>query len=185
MNRSRIISWKIARVAVFTAMAVLIFVFPDFFTNYAAFAVGSVMILFAVDDLVRIKFMHGNFTVFPTGINSLVSIFLAVLMMIFLYATGTNTEHLIKVCVIWAVWSVIQQAYEVYEMCEYFREKKLGIVSIVESAAIIVLSVMLLIDPEEHIRLHMIILGVELLLKNTFLPLYELISRAKQRKKAV
>ena len=182
MSRSMIILWKTVRIVVFTAAAVLIFVFPGYFTEYAAFVVGSVMILFALDDLIRIKVVHGSFRLLPTGVNDLVSVFLGVLMMVFLHSTATNSEHLIKVCTIWAVWSIIEEGYELYEFCSLFREKKMGILGGLCSLSVIVLSVLLIIDPEAHIRFHIIILGVELILKYAFSLLYELAYHAKQRK---
>ena len=186
MDRSSLLktTWVIMRVCVFTLIAACIFIFPVFFKNYAAFVVGGVMILYAVDDLVRIRVHHGRFRLMPAAIIDFASAFLGILMMIFLHSTAVNTEHLIKVCTIWASWSVLQSAFELWEFAGMFREKKLGLAGVIASAAVIVLSVLLLIDPEAHLQFHIVILGVDLILKYGLPLLYEFAYRAKQRKQA-
>lgn len=175
--------WKIIRIVLFTVLAVLIFIFPDFFTANAAFIVGSVMILFGADDLLHVHLTRKGAKLFPAGLSSVVSAFLGLFMIIFLNQTAANPEHLIKVCVIWAVWSIIQEIYELYEVYELFRTQKLGILSALESIAVIVLSVLLILDPAEHVRLHIIILGAELILKYGFTCFYQALSSLKCKRR--
>lgn len=183
-KRTAVTIWKVSRIIVFTLAAVAIFAFPDFFRNAAAFVVGGVMIAFGLDDLLRIRFSGKNPRNFPSGLNAILSLFLALIMMTFFRNTSTDTAHLIKVCSIWAVWSITQEIYELYEIVHLFRERRLGIVSGLESLAIIVLSVLLLIDPREHLPMHIFILGVELILKYAFAVFYDFVyQRRLSRKK--
>ena len=173
--------WKIFRIVLFTALAALIFILPDFFTEHVAFIVGSVMILFGADDLIHEHMTQKGAKLFPGGLSSIVSAFLGLLMILFLHETASDPETLIKVCVIWGSWSIIQEIYELYEVWELFREKRLGILSALESLAVIVLSVLLIFDPAEHVRLHILILGAELILKYGFTLFYEAMARRLNR----
>ena len=74
-------------------------------------------------------------------------------------------EEYATVCVIWAVWSILRESIELQEIVEGELHPVLGVVSGLESVAVIVLSVMLMIEPgEHHAMIHSYLLCVELVL---------------------
>ncbi|MBR4768563.1 MAG: hypothetical protein IK088_06265 [Lachnospiraceae bacterium] len=158
---------QICRMILYVTIAVLIFIFPDFFALHAAFTVGGVMILFGLDELISALIVRKNLLGDPALISSFIAVFGGILMMIFLHRTGDHDE-LIKICVIWAVWSISQEGFELAGVIREWKENKAVVISGIESAAVIILSILLVIDPEEHYRMHITILGIELILKFAF-----------------
>ena len=74
-------------------------------------------------------------------------------------------EEYETVCIIWAVWSILRESVELQEIVSGELHISLGILSGVESVAVIVLSVMLMIEPgEHHAMIHSYLLCVELVL---------------------
>lgn len=172
---------QICRVILYVATAVLIFIFPDFFALHAAFTVGGVMIIFGLDELIGAALKKEALRTHPALLNSVIAILGGILMMVFLHRTGDHDE-LIKICVIWAIWSISQEVFEFFGVIDTWKENKIGIISAVESVIVIFLSVLLVIDPEEHYRMHITILGIELILKFTFPLLYMLTRRITEKR---
>ena len=74
------------------------------------------------------------------------------------------SRDIIKVCLIWGVWSILRESKEMAEAIENIVKNRLGILNVIESVIVIILSFLLILEPnEEHVRLHVILLGIELI----------------------
>ena len=49
------------------------------------------------------------------------------------------SDDIIKICLIWAVWSIIREGREIAESAHHIREKRPGLINLIESIVIIVL----------------------------------------------
>ena len=88
-------------------------------------------------------------------------------------------------CIIWATWSIVRESYEIKEVVSDIKSVLPKILSGAESIAVIVLSVMLILEPTEHHALiHMYMLVIELVLNPATVLLDELFIHLKEKKKA-
>ena len=87
------------------------------------------------------------------------------------------------VCVVWATWSIVREAFEIKELVTEIKSWTLTFLSGAESIAVIVLSVMLILNPgEEDATIHMYLLLLELLL-TPLIPLLDEILLERKHKK--
>ena len=82
------------------------------------------------------------------------------------------------ICVVWAVWSILREAYEIKEIVIDLKSIAPRIISGVESLIMIGLSISLVLHPTlEHVMIHIYFLTVELLLSPLIPLMDELIIR--------
>ena len=86
-------------------------------------------------------------------------------------------------CVIWATWSIVRESFEIKELVTEIKSWTLTIISGIESIAVIVFSVMLILEPgEHHAMIHMYLLLFELIL-TPLIPLLDEILLERKAKK--
>lgn len=163
---------KITKAALYITAGILIFFLYETMMPYVAFLVGGVVFAYALEELcfqiARKKYADLA--------GSLIQIILAVL----LFLSHSEIE---KICVIWGVWSIIREGRELTHALSHIKESMLAVLDILESVVVTVLSVMLVLTPgEHHAKIHLIILGVELILEIVFPFLEELVQRKKEKK---
>ena len=102
----------------------------------------------------------------------------------FFFPLEANPEEVVKMtCVIWAAWSILREAFEIKELFLKIKSVVLTIISGIESIAVIVLSVMLILEPgEHHAMIHLYLLLVELVLTPLVPLLDEVIEERKHKK---
>lgn len=166
---------KITKAVLYITAGILIFFLYETMMPYVAFLVGGVVLAYALEELcfqiARRKFADLA--------GSLIQIILAVL----LFLSHNDIE---KICVIWGVWSIIREGRELTHELSHVKESKIAVLDILESIVVTVLSVMLVLTPgEHHAKIHLIILGVELILEILFPFLEELVQRKKAKKQEV
>ena len=103
---------------------------------------------------------------------------------LFFFPLEANPEEVVKMtCVIWAAWSILREAFEIKELFLEIKSVVLTIISGIESIAVIVLSVMLILEPgEHHAMIHLYLLLVELVLTPLVPLLDEIIEERKQKR---
>ena len=88
------------------------------------------------------------------------------------------------ICVVWAIWSILREVHEIEECVHKFINKIPAVIGFIESIVVIVFSITLILKPEEnHVKIHIILLCVELLTTVTLPILEELYIERKERKK--
>ena len=162
--------WKIIKFVLYNAAGVAILVFNHPAMSVVGYIVGAVILAYGLEPIVvgasRKKLFKENSALF----DGLINILLAATLFIV-------SDDIIKICLIWAVWSIIREGRELAESAHHIREKRPGLTNLIESVVIIVFSFTMILEPgEHHAHVHVIILGIELILEVMFPlldPLYD------------
>ena len=136
--------FRLTRLIVFIICAILLLVFNEFFLENLRWFIGGLIVLYGTLGILALILAKVKPIYEGQGF-----LFFAVEILL-----GLTTLCFIKeyatVCVIWAVWSILRESVELEEIVERELHPVLAIVSGIESVAVIVLSVMLMIEPGEH-----------------------------------
>ena len=129
--------------------------------HYVGVIVGLVMFFYAVDIILiciaEKKMLHKD------------GFFMALMHVLLAVGMFIVVKDLEKVCIIWAVWSILREGGEISECVHRLYHKRPALISLAESVVIIVFSFMMMTDPtEHHAHFHVILLGIELILEVTF-----------------
>lgn len=162
--------WIIIKTAVYLIAGVLIVGFCDKIMEYAVVLVGAVMTVYATETIIVSIFKK---TVLHEDNELFEGLILCLLALVLLF---TDNENLEKVCVIWAIWSILRETEEIKEcLHENFHKpvhtakKTINFIHCAEAATVIILSLEMLLSPsEETARTHLILLGLELILEVAF-----------------
>ena len=151
--------FRYSKLAFYVIGAILLFIFREFFVANLRWFIGGLMMMYgslaileiALEKVKPIYDGHGFLFNLIEAILGLV-----ILLLIKEYAT---------VCVIWAVWSIFRESIELREILAKKLHTILAIVSFLESIAVIVLSILLMMEPgEHHALIHSYLLCIELVL---------------------
>ena len=152
-------TFRLSRLICFVVGAVLLLVFNEFFLHNLRWFIGGLIVLYG--SLGILALLLAKVKPIYEGQGFLffsVEILLGLITLCFIKEYAT-------VCVIWAVWSLLRESIELQEILEGELHPVLAIVSGAESVAVIVLSVMLMMEPgEHHAMIHSYLLVVELIL---------------------
>jgi len=151
---------KIIRYALYIISGILVFIFAERIPEAIAYVVGSVMLLYGIEGLIGdIKRRKAG-----KGLNKLS---LHIVLFVFAFIMFFIAREDIKLtCYIWAVWSIQREAEEIEEnIFRHSYSKVVVAINIIESILITVLSILLIANPLEHLDLHIILLGIELILE--------------------
>ena len=152
-------AFRLFRLICFVVGAVLLLVFNEFFLHNLRWFIGGLIVLYG--SLGILALLLAKVKPIYEGQGFLffsVEIMLGLITLCFIKEYAT-------VCVIWAVWSIIRESIELEEIVARELHPVPAIVSGLESVAVVVLSVMLMIEPgEHHAMIHSYLLVVELIL---------------------
>ena len=173
------------KLVIFIAFSVLIFIYAHELLEYLQFFIGSLMVAFGLEDIIihlvvhkkeafkEIKFLHGFMEVI-LGITMMAAI-----------------SDFVVICVIWAVWSIVREMFEINEILCGKIKGSIAVVSFVESIVVFVFSFMLIITPTEHHAFTHIYLLIAELIVTAFSPVFDdlvvipLTNQIKKRRKKV
>ena len=152
-------TFRLSRLICFVVCAVLLLVFNELFLHNLRWFIGGLIVLYG--SLGVLALLLAKVKPIYEGQGFLffsVEILLGLITLCFIKEYAT-------VCVIWAVWSIIRESIELEEIVARELHPVPAIVSGLESVAVVVLSVMLMIEPgEHHAMIHSYLLCVELVL---------------------
>lgn len=163
-------AWKTLKLIVYFIAGCLIMAFSEQVMEYVVILVGAVMTVYAIETIIVSIFkktvLHEDNELF----EGLILILLAIVLLF------TDKNNLEKVCVIWAIWSILRETEEIKECLHdnFHRNppkftKVFHYIHCVESAIVIVLSLAMLLSPtEKTAHTHVILLGLELILEVAF-----------------
>ena len=153
------IRYSAIKLSVFVTMAIFIFIFREPFVAHLNYFIGTLMIIYGLEETIY------EFYYFGKDFWKQERIFLGFLEILFGTVLLLSQLPIEYVCIIWASWSIIKQAFEIRELVVVVKSWTLTIISGFESIAIIILSVMLILEPgEHHAMMHLFLLLVELFL---------------------
>ena len=152
-------TFRLSRLICFVVCAVLLLVFYELFLHNLRWFIGGLIVLYG--SLGVLALLLAKVKPIYEGQGFLffsVEILLGLITLCFIKEYAT-------VCVIWAVWSIIRESIELEEIVARELHPVPAIVSGLESVAVVVLSVMLMIEPgEHHAMIHSYLLVVDLIL---------------------
>lgn len=169
------------RLAIFTAIAVLIGIQAKFIIEAEVlhYLVSSVMLLFGVEGIVLpiikdVKKFYAD-SQFYIG---LIDLILGLVVIIAI-------RQLDYVCMIWATWTIVREAFEFYEIGHKAMHKFPAILSLALSIVEIVFSVMMLLEATEHHALtHIYLLVPEFIVSGLAPILFDLYQKRLEKKNA-
>lgn len=174
--------YYIIRLTIFTALAVLIGVQARFIieADVLHYLVSGVMILFGVEGIAIPIFKdHKKFYIDPQFYLGHVDLLLGLVVI-------TSIRQLDYVCMIWATWTIVREAFDFYEIGHKAMHKFPAIVSLALSVTEIVFSIMMLIEATEHHALtHIYLLIPEFIINGLAPLLFDIHTKRKAKKKEV
>lgn len=170
--------YLLIKLAVFTTLAVFVLIYREKLVENLQPFIGSLMIFYGFEGILyevlshKLHFIHVGKS------------YLGLIELIFGTVLLIAPLEYSYVCIIWATWSIVRESYELKEVVSDIKSIAPKVLSGAESIAVIVLSVMLILEPTEHHALiHMYMLVIELILNPTTILLDELLVHLREKKK--
>lgn len=101
---------------------------------------------------------HKEFFKHPYIIFSFVAVIIG---LIFILCDELSVIHM---CLVWGILDIVRSAYEIFDAIRELKHDKWEIVEIVAGTADLILGILLTIEKEEGITMHLIIMGAALIL---------------------
>ena len=122
--------------------------------------IGLVIILTGLPNLLiyLVGGGHKEFFKHPYIIFSFVSVIIG---LIFILCDELSVVHM---CLVWGILDIVRSAYEIFDAIREFKHDKLEIIEIIAGTADLILGILLTIEKEEGITMHLIIMGAALIL---------------------
>ena len=173
-NEKALIKYFIIKLAIFITAAVLIFVFRTHLVENLKYFIGGLMTAYAIEEIIFCTIFHGSrFHKQGKFFLGIIDLVLGIVLLVCNLPYET-------ICVIWACWSICRESFEIFEIINELKHLLPRILSGVESIAVIVFSIMLILEPgEHHAMIHVYLLLVELV----FSPLIPLMDELWPHKK--
>ena len=176
-NTSSHIRYSFIKLCAYITMGIFTFIFREPLVQNLKFFIGGLMVIYGLEEVIYEVYFFGK------DFWKRERIFLGFLEILFGAVLIFSPLTIPTVCIIWASWSIVREAFEIRELVVVIRSWTLSIIYAIESVAIIVLSVMLILEPgEHHAMIHLYLLLVELLL-NPLVPLLDEIMIEKNKEK--
>ena len=177
------IKYYSVKLIIYVALAVCVFIFRELLVQNLKYFIGGLMTLYGVEEILfEIVFKDKHFWHKDKIYLGIIELAFGVALLC-LNLHDNAEETLIRTCLIWATWSIVRESFEIKELVTEIKSWTLTIISGIESIAVIVLSVMLILNPgEEDAMVHMYLLLLELLL-TPLIPLLDEILLERKHKK--
>ena len=171
------VKYYFIKLIIYVALAVCVFIFREYLIENLKWFIGSLMLMYGIEEILfEIVFKDKHFW----HKDKIYLGFIEIVFGIVLLCSPLNVE---VTCVIWATWSIVRESFEIKELVTEIKSWTLTIISGIESIAVIVFSVMLILEPgEHHAMIHMYLLLFELVL-TPLIPLLDEILLERKAKK--
>lgn len=146
------------KLGVFTILAILVFIFREPLVENLKYFIGGLMLLYGLEEIL-FEILYSRHHILHQGKLYLggIELLLGVVML----SVPMSYE---SVCIIWATWSILREAYEIKEVFSEIKCLAPKILSATESVVVIVFSILLIIEPgEHHAMIHLYLLLAELI----------------------
>lgn len=165
------------RLVFYTAVAVLIGVFSYRLLECLPYLVGSVMILFGLEGMI-IWIIKAKKKVLQEA-----QFFLGIVDLILGIVVVAAVHKFDYVCIIWATWTIVREAFDLYEIAHKIYHRFPAVLSVALSITEIVFSIMLLLYATEHHALtHVYLLIPEFIIDGLSPLLFEIHKKRRSRK---
>ena len=164
-------SLKAVKFILFVVWGILIFIFKDKIAEhseehfYLAALVASLMFAYSIFDFIDLLEKKKTLEAHTKLFDCIIQVVFGIIIL----ADSAIRGNYATICIIWAVWSICREGEELAEDLERFKEHIPAYLNVIESIIVLVLSFMLIANPHpEHAKLHLILLGFELILGVVF-----------------
>lgn len=171
------IKYYLAKLGFFVILAVLVFVFREPLVENLKYFIGGLMLLYGLEEILFEVIYSRHHILHQSKIYlGFIELLLGAVMLSVPMAYES-------VCIIWATWSILREAYEIKEVFCELKCLAPRILSATESAVIIVFSILLIIEPgEHHAMIHLYLLLAELIISPLTPLLDEILAKRKEKK---
>lgn len=150
--------WQIIKTVLYFLLAVLVGVFFNVLLDNVRYVVGPLMIVYGLESIVVHLALKKKFSEENECFRGVFEVMLGVLLLL---SKEISYE---SACIIWAIWSIFRETRELEEIFKRIEHKIPVIVDLAESVFSIIISILLILNPEEyHIAIHAVFLIVELI----------------------
>ena len=164
------------KLGVFAILAILVFIFREPIVEHLKYFIGGLMVLYGLEEIL-FEILYSRHHILHQGKLYLGGIEL--LLGAVVLSVPMTYE---SVCIIWATWSILREAYEIKEVFSEIKCLAPKIISAIESIVIIVFSVLLIMEPgEHHAMIHLYLLLAELIISPLTPLLDEIIDKRKHK----
>jgi len=179
MNEKPNVIYNLVKLLIYSSLAVVFFFCREYHIQTLKYFIGSLMLMYGVEALLCEILLNGKHFLHAgkTYLGFVEIIFGTVILI-------ANVTYE-TVCVVWASWSILREAYEIKEIIVEYRTFVPRLLSGIESVIVIILSTMLIIEPgEHHAMFHLYLLLIELIFEPLTSLLDIVIHNRKEAKKA-
>lgn len=169
------------KLAVYAILAIFILIFRETLVHQGLkYFIGGLMLLYGLEEIL-FEVLYSRHHIMHQG--KIYLGFIEIVLGTVVLAVNMPDEYeIMYVCIIWATWSILREAYEIKEIFCEIKNLIPKIISGTESAVIIVFSILLIIEPSAHHALiHLYLLLVELIISPLTPLLDELLTKKKER----
>ena len=176
------IKYYFIKLIIYVALAVSVFIFRETLVEHLKYFIGGLMLLYGLEEILfEIVFRDKHFWHKDKIYLGLIEITFGITLLVINLPYEANYE---AVCVVWATWSIVRESFEIKELVTEIKSWTLTFLSGAESIAVIVFSVLLILEPgEHHAMIHIYLLLLELVLTPLIPLLDEVILEKKAKKK--
>ncbi len=168
--------YQIIKTIYFFILGILVFIFNEFLTTHAYILVSMIMLLYGFEDITE-RYVRKILSKNISRLSSNILIIILGIICIFL----RTDEGFVPLCIIWATWAILREEWEVEDAISTFHNKFIMALNLMESIAVIIISISFIFSPTvHHIHLHVILLGFELILEVLF-PLIDVLLRKEKK----
>lgn len=177
------------RTALYWILTILVLVFVSTIAEIEVlrYFIGGLMIFYGIEEILLNVFKNKKHYSGHTLYWNIIEMAIGLTLVIFVESEEVSVAYAV-VCVCWAVWSILRETRELFEVSEELKHNKLtvcrivAIVNLVESLTVIALSLTMIIEPgEHHAKIHLYLLAVELFTKVLFPIINNLAERAAKK----
>lgn len=164
------------KLGIFAILAILVFVFREPLVENLKYFIGGLMFLYGLEEIL-FEILYSRHHILHQGKLYLggIELLLGVVML----SVPMSYE---SVCIIWATWSILREAYEIKEVFSEIKCLAPKILSATESVVVIVFSILLIVEPgPHHAMIHLYLLLAELIISPLTPLLDEILFNNKQK----
>ena len=149
--------FRFIKLTVYLTIGVLLGVFHVFMVEHLKYTLSIIILLYGLEALSFAIYYHRKKCYLEHRFYwGLVEVLLGIV-------TLTSIEDFNTVCIVWAIWAILRESWEIKEAVSNFSNLIPSLIELVTGLVNIVFSVLLIIHPgEHHATIHLFLLIVEL-----------------------
>lgn len=151
--------WKKVRFVLYVLVAILIAIFANVLIDHLKYLIGFLIAGCGLEKILVHLLTRKSFEKHNHFFLGSIEMLLGVVVLL----AFDEVNDFKKICVIWCLWAILREAYDIEDAVHNLINRDTGILEILESLFVITFFVILLINPsKEKVLTHLYILSIEL-----------------------